>query len=79
MDNQAGGVFVQNSGIDMNVTTIRGVQYIVFSFFDGDQFVDDRIGDLIQASFKECKVEDITSESLVEEHIHGEDLSFLFE
>ena len=69
MDNLTDGIFIQNSGIDMNVTTIRGVQYIVFSFFDGNQSVDDRIGELIQASFEESTAEDITSESLLDNGI----------
>ena len=69
MDNQTGGIFIPNSGVDMNVSTIRGVQYIVFSFFDGEQSVDDRIGDLIQSSFEESTAEDLTSESLLDNSI----------
>ncbi len=63
------GVFAESTGIDMSVTVIRGVQYIVFSFFDGDMPVDDKIGSLIQTSFEASTVEEITSESLVESGI----------
>lgn len=63
------GVFVESTGIDMNVTTIRGVQYIVFSFFDGDKPVDDKIGGLIKASFEVSAGEEITGDSLVDSGI----------
>jgi len=63
------GVFAESTGIDMNVTTIRGVQYIVFSFFDGDKSVTDRVGSLIQASFEASTAEEITNESLVDSGI----------
>lgn len=63
------GVFAESTGIDMNITTIRGVQYIVFSFFDGDKPVDDKIGGLIQASFEVSTGEEITGDSLVDSGI----------
>lgn len=67
--NDPQGVFVESTGIDMNVTTLRGVQYIVFSFFDGDTPVGDKIGNLIQASFETSTGEEITSDSLVDSSI----------
>lgn len=67
--NDPQGVFAESTGIDMNVTTIRGVQYIVFSFFDGDKPVDDKIGSLIQTSFEISTVEEITNDSLVDSSI----------
>ena len=63
------GIFAESTGIDMNVTTIRGVQYIIFSFFDGDKPVDDKIGGLIKTSFEASTIEEITNDSLVDSSI----------
>jgi len=59
------GIYAESRGIDHFVTTIQGVQYIVFSFFDGDKPVYDKIGEMIKRSF----------ETSVEENIPGEPLS----
>ena len=53
------GLFACSSGIDFNVSVIRGVQYIVFSFFDGDKPVYDKIGDMIKCSF-ETSITEVT-------------------
>jgi len=37
------GIFCESSGIDVSVTEIRGVQYIVFSFFDGEEKLEDKL------------------------------------
>ena len=36
----------------VNSTIIGGVQYVTFSFFDGDKLIFDKVGDLIQQSFQ---------------------------
>ena len=41
--------------------TIRGVQYVVFSFFDGKELMLDRIESLIQRSFEASEADEITS------------------
>lgn len=58
------GIFCESSGIDMNVTEMRGVQYIVFSFFDGEERLVDRFGTMIQNSFESSNMLDVTNESL---------------
>lgn len=35
----------------VNSTIINGVQYVTFSFFDGDKLIFDKVGDLIEQSF----------------------------
>ena len=64
--NNTNGIFAESTGIDYSVTVIRGVQYIVFSFFDGDKHVQDKIGDMIQCSFETSAAEKITNESLTD-------------
>ena len=37
---------------DVHTEVIRGVQYIVFSFYDGEKPVDEHIGGLIKSAFE---------------------------
>ena len=57
----------------MSVTTIRGVQYIVFSFYDGGKSIQDHLGRLIQNSFETAETVEITSEFLLDSGIAIED------
>ena len=52
-----------------NSTIIGGVQYVTFSFFDGDKLLFDKVGDLIEQSFKATKGEEITNENISENSI----------
>lgn len=60
-----GEIFAETTCPQMSVTTIRGVQYIVFSFFDGEKTVQNHLGDLIQSAFETADAVEITSESLL--------------
>jgi hypothetical protein len=45
-----------------NSTIIGGVQYVTFSFFDGDKLILDKVGDLIQQSFRATEADKIPNE-----------------
>lgn len=45
--------------------TIHGVRYEVYSFYDGDKNVFDKIGDLIAESFQSANIDELTNESSV--------------
>lgn len=45
-------------------TIINGVQYVTFSFFDGDKLIFDKVGDLIEQSFISSKVDEVPNEIL---------------
>ena len=61
----SGEIIAKTTFPQMSVTTIRGVQYIVFSFYDGDKPIQEHMGSLIQSSFETAETVEITSESLV--------------
>ena len=44
---------------------INGVRYEVYSFYDGDKNVFDKIGDLIADSFQSANIDELTNESSV--------------
>jgi len=44
--------FLFKGDFRVNSTIIGGVQYVTFSFFDGDKLIFDKVGDLIQQSFQ---------------------------
>lgn len=46
--------------------TIRGVQYITVSFYDGDKDIFDKVGKLITESFRADEIDEITNEPLVD-------------
>ena len=50
-------------------TTIRGVHYNVFSFYSGEELIYDRIGSMIENSFNDTSVVEITKSSLVDNDI----------
>lgn len=65
----SGEIFAEVTTPQMNVTVIRGVQYIVFSFFDGDKTVQEHLGGLIQSSFDAADAGEMTSEILLDSGI----------
>jgi hypothetical protein len=38
------------------------VQYVTFSFFDGDNLIFDKVGDLVQQSFRAAEAGEIPNE-----------------
>jgi hypothetical protein len=50
-------------------TTIRGINYVTVSFFDGDKLLFDKIGDLIEQSFYAIKGEGIPNENILENNV----------
>ena len=52
-------MFLFKGDFIVNSTTIRGVQYVTFSFFDGDKDVFEKVGSLISQSFEATKVDEI--------------------
>lgn len=65
----SGEIFAEVTTPQMNVTVIRGVQYIVFSFFDREKPVQEHLGGLIQSSFDTAEAVEITSEFLLDSGI----------
>lgn len=71
MDNQLinGEIFAETTCPQMSVTVIRGVQYIVFSFYDGDRPIQEHLGGLLQSAFETADAVELTNESLVDSGI----------
>ena len=63
------GIYCETMMTDLHVTDIRGVQYIVCSFFDGEDKFKDRFGALIRNSFESANVPGITNGSLLDSGI----------
>lgn len=61
--------FLFKGDFRVNSTIINGVQYVTFSFFDGDKLIFDKVGDLIEQSFKATKGHEITNENISENSI----------
>lgn len=55
--------FLFKGDFRVNSTIIGGVQYVTFSFFDGDKLIFDKVGDLIQQSFQAAGADKITNEN----------------
>lgn len=54
--------FLFEGDFRVNSTIIGGVQYVTFSFFDGDKLIFDKVGDLIQQSFQTAEAGKIPNE-----------------
>jgi len=54
--------FLFKGDFRVNSTIIGGVQYVTFSFFDGDKLIFDKVGDLIQQSFQAAEAGKIPNE-----------------
>ena len=52
MKNREKEIFVPVACPDVHTEVIRGVQNIVFSFYDGEKPVDEHIGGLIKSAFE---------------------------
>lgn len=59
-------MFLFKGDFRVNSTTIRGVQYVTFSFYDGDKDLFEKVGDLISDSFQTAKPDELTNESSVD-------------
>ena len=56
--------FLFKGDFRVNSTIIGGVQYVTFSFFDGDKLLFDKVGDLIEQSFKATEADKIPNENI---------------
>lgn len=54
--------FLFKGDFRVNSTILGGVQYVTFSFYDGDKLIFDKVGDLIQQSFQAAEANKITNE-----------------
>mgnify|MGYP001499213580 CR=1 FL=1 len=54
--------FLFKGDFRVNSTIIGGVQYVTFSFFDGDNLIFDKVGDLVQQSFRAAEAGEIPNE-----------------
>ncbi|QHA01455.1 hypothetical protein [Dehalobacter restrictus] len=57
--------FLFKGDFRVNSTIINGVQYVTFSFFDGDKLLFDKVGDLIEQSFKAIQADKIPNENIL--------------
>ncbi len=55
--------FLFKGDFRVNSTIIGGVQYVTFSFFDGDKLIFDKIGDLVEQSFQATEAGKIPNEN----------------
>ena len=55
--------FLFKGDFRVNSTIIGGIQYVTFSFFDGDKLIFDKIGDLIEQSFHATEAGKIPNEN----------------
>lgn len=65
-------MFLFKGDFRVNTTTIRGVQYVTFSFYDGDKNLFEKMGQLISDSFEAAKPDELTKESLLSSGIASE-------
>ena len=56
----------------VNSTMIHGVQYVTFSFYDGDKDLFQKVGDLISDSFQASEPDEIPNEILLDSGIASE-------
>jgi hypothetical protein len=61
--------FLFKGDFRVNNTIINGVQYVTFSFFDGDKLIFDKIGDLIEQSFRVTQADNVPNENISENSI----------
>ncbi|HYE84345.1 MAG TPA: hypothetical protein VEG39_19545 [Clostridia bacterium] len=61
--------FLFKGDFRVNSTIINGVQYVTFSFFDGDQLIFDKVGDLIEQSFRATQANIVPNENISENSI----------
>lgn len=61
--------FLFKGDFRVNSTIINGVQYVTFSFFDGDKLIFDKVGDLIDQSFRATQAGKVPNENIPENSI----------
>lgn len=61
--------FLCNGDFSVHSKTINGVQYITFSFFQGESTIFDKVGNLITHSCEAAAEVEIPSESLADNGI----------
>lgn len=54
-------MILEKGSMRVNMTEIRGVNYVTFSFFDGGDLVFDHIGGLIENSFATADADEIAN------------------
>lgn len=54
-------MILNKDAMRVNATEIRGVKYVTFSFFEGEDLVFDHIGKLIENSFETTDTNEITN------------------
>ncbi len=64
--------FLFKGDFKVNSTIINGVQYVTFSFFDGDKLIFDKVGDLIEQSFRATQADKVPNENISENSIATE-------
>lgn len=58
-------MFLFKGDFRVNRTMIHGVQYVTFSFYDGDKDLFQKVGDLISNSFQASEHDEIPNEILL--------------
>lgn len=66
-------MFLSSNSIRANCKTIRGIQYVVFSHYNGGDLIHDRIGQIIEDSFVKSDAMEITKPSLLDNDIAFQD------
>ncbi len=56
-------MFLFEGDFQINQTTIRGVVYQTTSFYSGDKDIFQKVGELIDESFRTANVDNITNDS----------------
>lgn len=59
-------MFLFKGDFRVNSATIHGVQYVTFSFYDGDKDLFEKVGELISDSFQAAKPDELTNKSSVD-------------
>ncbi|MEM1484267.1 hypothetical protein V6615_05225 [Oscillospiraceae bacterium PP1C4] len=54
-------MILNKDAMRVNATEIRGVNYVTFSFYEGEDLVFDHIGKLIENSFETTDTDEITN------------------
>ena len=65
-------MFLFKGDLRVNSTIIHGVQYVTFSFYDGDKDLFKKVGDLISDSFQASEPDEIPNKILLDSGIASE-------
>ena len=61
--------FLCKGDFSIHTKTINGIQYVTFSFFEGENTIFDKVGNLITHSCETAKEVELPSESVVDNGI----------